>query len=99
MFAGRSGAEIPARHQDARACIARFIQNEVRVLFSVRAKSPVIKQKLAEAGALDPLQKLLGDDLIGVDVDPVQRSHAAAMNGEWFHCFNLTIEISNLECL
>src|SRR4029453_9384101 len=33
---------------------------------------PVVEEELAEAGSLNPLEELLGDDLVGVDVGPVQ---------------------------
>ena len=33
---------------------------------------PVVEQELAEAGALDALEELLGDDLVGVDVVAVE---------------------------
>ena len=36
---------------------------------------PVVEQELAEAGPLDPLQELLGDDLVGVDVGAVDHRH------------------------
>jgi hypothetical protein len=34
---------------------------------------PVEEEEFAVAGALNALQKLLGDDLVGVDVGAVQR--------------------------
>src|SRR6185437_14077280 len=37
---------------------------------------PVVEQKLAVAGPLDPLQELLGDDLVGVDVRAVEHRDA-----------------------
>ena len=38
--------------------------------------APVVEEELAEAGALDPLQELLGDDLVGVDVGAVEQRDA-----------------------
>ena len=35
---------------------------------------PVVEQELAEARALDPLEELLGDDLVGVDVGAVEHA-------------------------
>src|SRR6202021_913689 len=73
------------RNQNARACVARLIEHEAGVLLAVCAEAPVVEKELAKAGALDSLQKLFRDDLVGVDVDAVQRSHAAAMYSERFH--------------
>jgi hypothetical protein len=39
--------------------------------------APVEEEELAVAGALDALEELLGDDLVGVDVGAVER------RGEW----------------
>src|ERR1035437_7478542 len=84
MLAGRSAAKILARDQNACALVPRLIQHEVSILLSVRAKPPVIKHKLAKACALNPLQKLFGDDLVSIHVDPVQRGHAAPLQGDGF---------------
>ena len=46
---------------------------------------PVPEQELAEAGALDPLEELLGDDLIGVDVRAIEGDDFAGVGGEGFH--------------
>ena len=34
----------------------------------VLGAAPIVEEEFAEAGALDSLEKLLGDDLVGVDV-------------------------------
>ena len=49
------------------------VQLEVRIGLPVVREAPVEEQELAEAGALDPLEELLGDDLVGIDVGAVQR--------------------------
>ena len=38
---------------------------------------PVVEDELAEAGALDPLEELLGDDLIGVHVGAVEHRRSS----------------------
>src|SRR4051812_33615645 len=43
----------------------------------VRVLGPVVEQELAEAGPLDPLEELLGDDLVGVDVGAVEHADRA----------------------
>src|SRR5204863_7037251 len=45
-----------------------------------RLAEPVPEQELTEAGALDALQELLGDDLVGVDVGAVERRHLTGYN-------------------
>src|ERR1700693_1353078 len=89
MFPRRPTTKIPACNQDAGPLVARFMQHKVGILFSVAAKPPIVKQKLSKPGPLDPLQKLLRNDLVGVHIDPVQWRHTPAMYGEWFHCLSL----------
>src|SRR6266404_1621690 len=85
VLSRRPAAEILPCHKDAGALKTRLVEDEAGVLISVRRKPPIVKQKLAKAGALNPLQKLFGNDLVGVDVNAVQRSHASAMCAKWFH--------------
>jgi hypothetical protein len=66
-------AEVRPGDEHVGAGVALVVQDEVRVL------PPVVEHELAEAGALDPLEVLLGHDLVGVDVGPVQRHHPALM--------------------
>ena len=47
-------------------------QDRVRLELDLAVADPVVEEELAEAGPLDPLQELLGDDLVGVDVGAVQ---------------------------
>ena len=46
---------------------------------------PVVEQELAEARALDPLQELLGDDLVGVDVGARERGDGTLDDLDRFH--------------
>src|SRR5690606_32047991 len=52
---------------------------------AVEIASPVPEQKLAEAGPLDALEELLGNDLIGIDVGAVHRDDAPGVFDEWLH--------------
>ena len=55
-----------------------------------------MKQKLAEAGALDALEELLGDDLVGVNVEAIERRRDSGMFAERFHdYFALAPELRN----
>src|SRR5437879_826353 len=65
-----AATKVGARHQDRSAGVLRPVQNEVV------ARPPVIEEEGPIPGALDPLQELLGDDLVGVDVRQVERRHA-----------------------
>src|SRR5450631_943031 len=85
MLARRPAAKILSRDQNACSHIARLVEHEVRVLPSLCAEPPVIKEKLAKTRALDSLQKLLWDDLIGIHIDAVERRYPAAMACEWLH--------------
>src|SRR5467141_1866000 len=62
-----TAAEVRARHQDRRALRIGSIELEVRI------GAPVVEQALRESGALDALQELLRDHLVGVDVGARQR--------------------------
>ena len=79
MLAARAAAEISPRQQHRRAAIFRAIQLESRIVRAVVVKSPIEEEKLPEAGPLDPLQELLGDDLVGIDTRPIQRQDETGM--------------------
>src|SRR3954465_12003655 len=51
----------------------------------VGALAPPREQALAEAGALDALEPVAGDDLVGVDVGAVQRHRGARHDLHGFH--------------
>ena len=73
VLARRAAAEIGAGQQNRRAGVARVVEDELGTGAAVGAEPPVVEQIPAEAGALDALQELLRDDLIGVDVAAQQR--------------------------
>ena len=50
---------------------------------------PVVEEELAEAGPLDPLQELLGDDLVGVHVGAVEHRHGPADDADGLHQLQL----------
>ena len=74
MLARRPGAEVRAGDQD-------------RVLgeLDLPVAQPVVEEELAEAGPLDPLEELLGDDLVGVDVGAVEHRHFTFDHVYGFH--------------
>src|SRR5206468_2037111 len=64
-------AEVAPGEQDLRALVLGPVQLESGIL------RPVEEEELAVAGPLDPLQELLRDDLVGVDVGTVEDGDAA----------------------
>jgi hypothetical protein len=64
VLAGGAGAEVPARDQD-----------RVRLQLDLAGAEPVVEEELSVARLLDPLQELLGHDLVGVDVVAVEHRH------------------------
>src|SRR6266511_2088164 len=70
VLARRAAAEVGPGDQHRRTLVLGLVEHEVA------ARAPVIKEEGPVARPLDPLQELLGDDLIGVDVRQVERRHA-----------------------
>jgi hypothetical protein len=66
VLARGARAEIPAGDQD-----------RVGIELDLTGAEPVVEEELAVAGALDPLQELLGHDLVGIDVGTIQHGDAA----------------------
>ena len=85
MFAAGSAAEVSACQQNRGPADGRSIQFERRVGGPVVLIPPVEEQKLSEAGALDPLEKLLRDDLIGIHVRSVHHGDNARVLSERLH--------------
>src|SRR5690606_2736160 len=77
MLTAGATAEVAARQQHGGALVARLVQHKIHVQRALAVVlpritfvqvAPLVKQVRAEAGALDRLEKLLRDDLVGVDV-------------------------------
>src|SRR6185436_8852620 len=79
MLARRPASEVRTGEKDSRAVAAGPVQLEIRVL------APVEEEKLAVAGPLDPLEELLRDDLVGVDVGPVEHGGGRRGRAERLH--------------
>ena len=52
---------------------------------------PIPEQEFTKTRPLDPLEELLGNDLVGVDVGPVHRNDEAGVFGKWFHQIKLEV--------
>jgi len=85
MLATRSAAKIAPRQKNRSALIARAIELEIRIERAVVVLPPIEEQKLAKAGPFDPLEELLGNDLVRVDVGAIHRRDQAGVIGEGFH--------------
>src|SRR5215213_4317389 len=79
MLARGAATEVLACEQDAGALVLRPVQHELRIV------APGGEQAWREAGALDRLQVLLRDDLVGVDVGAVERCHQSIQYRELIH--------------
>src|SRR6478736_4297703 len=79
VLARGAAAEVLAREQDARALVLRPVQHELRIV------APGGEQPFGVARALDRLQVLLRDDLVGIDVGAIERRNQAVQDGELFH--------------
>src|ERR1700694_4547635 len=88
MFARGPATEVLAGHENTGSGMARMVQGERGVVRTVLCAAPVIEQKFAEASALDSLQELLGDDLVGIDVGAMERSDFAFVRAERLHLFS-----------
>src|SRR5439155_1460 len=77
--------EILPGDKNTCARIARLIERKCGIKLSVRGVPPIVKQKFAEARTLDPFQKLLGNNLIGVDVRPLKRRDLPFVSSNWSH--------------
>src|SRR5207247_279228 len=78
----RAASEVRASEEDRRALCLRLVELELRIQTPVGPKPPVGEEGRPEAGALHPLQELLGNDLVGVDVGAWQRGHGAGVANE-----------------
>src|SRR5690606_17702153 len=88
VLAGRTATEVFTGQQHAGALVAREVQHEFLVDRTLRAVlirltdvqvTPLVEQVRAEAAALDRLEELLGNDLVGVDVGAIQRADQAGV--------------------
>ena len=85
MLAGGPAAEVGTGEQNAGPARARLIQLEILSFTPVLIDAPIKEKKRPEAGPLDSLEELLGDDLVGVDVRSAQGRDAAPMTDECLH--------------
>ena len=85
MLATAATTKIPLCHQYGCTLINGSIQLKIRILLRFLEIAPIEKQELAKTGSLDSLEKLLGNNLIGIDINPVQRRDQACVLCKWLH--------------
>ena len=89
MLTRGAAAEVLFSDQDFCALVLRLVQHKIGVrlagIRTVLDAAPVIEEKIFVAGALNPLQELLGDDLVGIDVGQGQRGGGAGEDLDGFH--------------
>jgi len=85
MLPRGAAAEIGAGHQDRRLAVGRAVQHELRLLAAIPVITHLVEQVLAQAGSLDGLQELLGNDHVGVDIDHRQGRCDAGQTAEFLH--------------
>src|SRR5207244_1294835 len=74
-----AAAEVRAGDQDVGPAIATVVEHERGIL------APGLEEAEPVTGALDPLQPVARDDLVGVDVRPPERERAAGDDADRFH--------------
>src|SRR4029450_13537198 len=79
-----AAAEIGADDDDLGVLIGRLVEDEV-LLLTVGAPAHLVEQPVLQAGGVDGLQEVLGNDHVGIDIDHRQRRGDAAERREFFH--------------
>src|SRR5438105_3048385 len=89
-----SAAEVLAREQYARTLVARLVEDEIGVERAARIGpvrpalvevTPGIEEIGPESRALDRLEELLRDDLVGIDIGPVEGRYEPVQDGKSLH--------------
>ncbi|KFY08985.1 hypothetical protein V492_05728 [Pseudogymnoascus sp. VKM F-4246] len=84
VLARGSAPKVLARHdEDLGVAVGRAVEHEVGVLDAGGEVAPGVEERAAEAGALDGLEELFGDDGVGVDVCELHGGGDAAVGGEF----------------
>ncbi len=79
MLPRRAGAEVVARHQDVGADVLGVVEHEVSVV------APFGEEAGAEPGALDSLEPVRRNDLVGVDVGTVEGDRTTGDDDDGLH--------------
>src|SRR5438105_9478977 len=85
MFSRRPTAEIASGYQDRSVAVWLAVEHEIGAFIAVWFVPPVVEEGAAIAGALDALQELLRDDLVGVNIGPIERYYHAVLGAKRPH--------------
>ena len=85
MLARRATAEIIPRQENTRAIIAGLIQDKSVLGIAVAGVAPIREQAFPQARALNGLEVLLGNNLIGINIHPVKRGNNTCKRGKSVH--------------
>jgi len=88
VLTGRTTAKILAGDENRGLLVPRVVKNKVRDMVALGRVAPVVKEKLTKAGAFNALEKLLGDNLIGINIDAIERSDGSSVFAKGFHKFS-----------
>mgnify|MGYP000750722315 CR=1 FL=1 len=85
VFSRRSGTEVGAGDEDHRLGVLPAIEDEARVRLTLGILCPIPEEERSKAGALNALEELLRNDLVGVDIGPRQGGHLTRDDGDGLH--------------
>src|SRR5450631_3019608 len=85
VLARRAAAEVAPRHQNRAAAVRLHVEHEVGTFGAAVVVAGVEEEEGPVAGALDALEELLGDDLVGVDVGSVKRHDPPVLTAKRRH--------------
>jgi hypothetical protein len=84
VFTRRSRTEVPTTDENVGTLISIFVQDEIGIWHSVFEISPIEERELTKPGAFDSLEELFWDDLIGINIGPIERCNDAFELREFF---------------
>ena len=73
MLPRRTAAKVGSGNEDRGIVKSRIVEDETIIRRAIAMKAPIMKQELTVTGSLYTFQKLLWDDLVSVNVWPVDR--------------------------
>jgi glycosyltransferase involved in cell wall biosynthesis len=85
VLARGAAAEILSHDQDLRLRVGRLVQHEIGARLARLVIAELGEEPVAQPGALDGLEVLLGDDHVGVDIDHRQVRGNGGERGEFLH--------------
>jgi len=88
MLTRRTTAKVSSGNEDRRVVKSLIIEDETMIGRAIAVKPPIVKQELTVAGSFYTFEKLLWDDLVSINVWPVDRYRRTGESGKSLHFFN-----------